>query len=108
MRKLRHRYGHARLTADVLPYQGHGVMAPGEYKAHLAFLRAVRKAEETHGRDPDPWAVHRFLDANVMSNEYMGAMAALRGGLARQSGHDQTGPLRLTPYGREYLSQRGG
>lgn len=106
MRRLRRRYGHARLTPDVLPYRGVGVMNPGEYKAHLAFLRAVLRAEEHYGRDKDPWAVHRFLDADIMSSEYMGAMAALRGGLVRQA--HGTGPFRLTPYGREYLAQRAG
>lgn len=105
MRRLRRRYGRARLTADVLPYRGHGIMDQGEYKAHLAFLRAVQRAEENYGRDKDPWAVHRFLDASVTSNEYMGAMAALRGGLVRQQHGD--GPLRLTSHGREYLGQRG-
>ena len=89
-----------RLTADVLPYVGYGIQTVGEYKATLAFLRAVLAAEER--RAPPSYA----LDASIGSNEYMGAMAALRGGLVRQSGHDQTGPLRLTPLGREYLSQR--
>jgi hypothetical protein len=105
---LRRRYGRAyALTSDVLPYSGVGVASPGEYKAQIAFLRAVKKAEETHRRDPDPWAVNRFLqDSDTMSNEYRGAMATLRGGLVRQSGHDHTGPHRLTPYGRVYLAQR--
>jgi hypothetical protein len=105
---LRRRYGHAHaLTSDVSPYDGVGIASPGEYKAQIAFLRAVKKAEETHGRDSDPWAVHRFLqDSDVMSNEYRGAMATLRAGLVQQSGHGHTGPHRLTPYGRVYLSQR--
>ena len=93
-----------RLTPDVSPYEGVGIQAPEEYKATLAFLRAVGKAEEMHGRDPDPWAIQRFLQSQGV--EYRGAMAAIRGGLVQQSGHDRTGPYRLTPYGREYLAQR--
>ena len=107
MKALRRRYGRTRLTSDVLPYHGVGIASPGEYKAQVAFLRTVKKAEETHGRNPDPWGVHRFLDADTMSNEYRGAMATIRGGLVQQSGHDHTGPYRLTPYGQVYLSQRG-
>jgi len=103
--KKRHRVGVGRrLTPDVLPYQGYGMQTKGEYAATIKFLRALRKAEETHGRDPDPGATERFLGAPIASNEYMGAMAALRGGLARQVGG--TGPLRLTDYGHEYLEQR--
>jgi len=105
-RALRRRYGRSRLTPDVLPYDGYGIQSPDEYKATLSFLQTLRTAEALYGRDPDPSATQRFLDAPIMSNEYRGAMAAIRGGLARQSGYDRTGPFRLTPYGVEYLTQR--
>lgn len=86
-----------RLTPDALPYDGYGIASKGEYAATLAFLRAVRDGKSS---------VYDLLDAPISSNEYRGAMAALRGGLVRQSGHDRTGPYRLTPYGVEYLKQR--
>ena len=82
--------GAKRLTPDVLPYDGYGMQSAGEYKATLAFLRAVDASGS--------WGAHRFLEAPVSSNEYRGAMAALRGGLV--------GDGKLTPYGREYLAQR--
>jgi hypothetical protein len=91
-----HEMREASLTPDILPYRGYGIQSDGEYKATLAFLRAVDKNE-------DVW---KFLGADIASNEYMGALAALRGGLVQQSGHDRTGPYFLTSYGRVYLKQR--
>jgi hypothetical protein len=97
-RVLRHRYGRSRLTPDVLPYDGVGMQSPGEYKATLAFLRAVRDGKFGV-------IMHALHDAPISSNEYRGALAAARGGLT-ESGRGLE--LRLTTYGRLYLEQRGG
>ena len=104
-RALRHRYGRSRsitaerrLTPDVLPYDGVGMQSPGEYKATLAFLRAVRDGKFA-------LIMHALDDASISSDEYRGALAATRGGLT-ESGRGLE--LRLTAYGRLYLEQRGG
>ena len=96
-RGLRRRYGRSRLTPDVLPYDGVGMQSPGEYKATLAFLRAVRDGKFDA-------VMHALHGAPISSNEYRGALAAARGGLT-ESG--RVG-LRLTTYGRLYLEQRDG
>lgn len=102
VRALRRRYGRSRLTPDALPYAGHGIMGPSEYKAHLHTLRQVRDAEVRNGRGaPElPGA-----DAPIGGATYMGSIATARAGLVRQS---RDGFFVLTPYGREYLAQREG
>jgi hypothetical protein len=54
----------------------------------------------------DYWALHRATqDAPPGSNEYVGAMAALSGGLVKSG---SGGSYEITPYRRLYLEQRSG
>ena len=92
------RYGRSRLTPDVMPYDGVGIAAPGEYKAVLAFTRAASKNDLRT-------LVRYTQEADTSSNEYRGAMAALRGGLVRG---EIGGGYKITPYGHLYLEQRSG
>ena len=98
MRALRRRHGRARLTPDVMPYEGMGIAPPGEYKAVLAFTRAAAKGQMRA-------LVHATQDADMSSDEYRGAVAALRGGLVKGT---MGGGYEITPYGKLYLEQRGG
>lgn len=100
--RLRRRYGHTRLTADILPYRGYGIMDPGEYKAHLAALRHVQDEERRVGA---AWGGLPGDYADLHSAAYMASAAVKRAGLVRQ-GRD--GGWRLTEHGREYLRQREG
>ncbi len=96
--EIRERYGRSRLTPDVMPYDGVGIAAPGEYKAVLAFTRAASKNDLRT-------LVRYTQEADTLSNEYRGAMAALRGGLVKG---EMGGGYKITPYGRLYLEQRSG
>lgn len=84
------------LTPDVLPYVGYEIQSKGEYEATLAFLRAIRDNKHDD-------IIRRIQSASTTSNEYQGAMAALRGGLVRSI---DGGGYTLTKYGRVYLGQR--
>jgi len=94
------RHSH-RLTPDVLPYVGYGMMTKSEYDAHMRILRRVRD----HGAK-GATAVDVFGDNDQYATgdrEYQAGMAIVRGGLVKE---DRDWRFRLTPYGRVYLEQR--
>lgn len=89
-----------RLTADVAPYRGAGLMTKEEYATHLAVLRRIAAAE-AKGR---PVFTGGILDWEP--HEYEAAMALVRGRVVASVRGGLGDELRLTDLGRAYLEQR--
>jgi len=97
-----------RLTADMLPYRGYGVMDKSEYAAHLRILRYVRDKERVFhfGSKVEYYGGTSTLPGDndsVGSTDYQAGMALRRSRLIET---DPNGLWRLSKYGRIYLEQR--